>query len=66
MLADGTSSTRTSDRVCAFDRMRQSGVFVTSSQSILFQLMGDSKFEKFKDISNLVKEAPPETGINKL
>jgi len=66
VLADGTSSTHTSDRVIAFDRLRQSGAFLTSSQSVLFQLMEDATFPRFKEIQALVKEAPPETGISKL
>jgi len=64
VLSDGTSSTRSSDRFVAFERMRQSGVFITSSESILFQLMETSKHPNFKQISSeLLKEKRPESGI---
>jgi hypothetical protein len=36
--------------------MQQSGAFLTSSESIIFQLIGDSKHEKFRQIAGLIKE----------
>ena len=65
VLADGTSSRKNSDRLTAFERLRQSGAFITTSESVLFQLMADSKYPGFKDISHLVKGQAPETGLNK-
>lgn len=36
--------------------MRQSGAFLTTAESCVFQLMGDSRFPQFKQISALLKE----------
>ena len=63
VVADGTSSRFSTDRITAFDRMRQSGVFVTTSESILFQLMVDSEHKAFKTISALAKASLPENGL---
>jgi len=65
VLADGASSRKNSDRFLAFERMRQSGAFITTSESLLFQLMGDARHPVFKDISSLVKGHAPETGLTK-
>ncbi|KAL9648658.1 hypothetical protein ABK040_016288 [Willaertia magna] len=62
ILADGVSSRNAFDRSVAFDRLRQSGAFITTSESALFQLMGSADFEKFKEISNLVKDQKPNPG----
>jgi hypothetical protein len=66
--------------------MRQTkGIYVTTAQSILFQLMEDATFDGFKQvtshaallqlcfqwltsiqISAMLKESPPETGLGRL
>jgi hypothetical protein len=43
--------------------MRQSGVFITSSESAAFQLMGSADYPGFKAIQSFFKEIPPETGL---
>jgi len=60
---DATSSVRPHDRFAAFDRLRQSKVFLTSTQSLILQLMVDSKYEHFKAISAWFKENPPISGL---
>ncbi|KAF0977525.1 hypothetical protein FDP41_003517 [Naegleria fowleri] len=54
VLADGTSSQRSFDRSVAFERMRQSGAFITSCESALFQMMEGADYEKFKEVSALM------------
>ena len=63
VAADGTSSRFSTDRMVAFDRMRQSGVFVSTSESILFQLLVDADNAAFKAISALAKASLPENGL---
>jgi len=56
LVIDGTSSQRQYDRLAAFSRLKnQPGVFLTTCESLLFQLLGDASHPTFKEISNIVK-----------
>ena len=63
LVADATSSRSATDRLFAFDRLRQAGCVVTTYESVLFQLINDKNHEKFKEIQNLVKTQAPDTGL---
>lgn len=60
VLADGTSSMSNTDRYFAFERLKTlPNVYLTTSQSVIMQLIADAKHPKFKDISNLIKTPLP-------
>lgn len=63
VLADGVGSQNMNEVSVALNYMRDAGAVVTTSESIIFQLMGDAKHEKFKDISKLIKDFKEETKI---
>lgn len=56
LVADGISSQREHDRTVALQRMMQSGAFVTTSESIAFELAKDAKHPQFKSLIPLFKE----------
>ena len=51
VIADGCSSRSLTDRLYAFERLRQVGAIVTTHESVLFQLVGDKDHENFKKSS---------------
>ncbi|DAZ97376.1 TPA: hypothetical protein N0F65_003399 [Lagenidium giganteum] len=56
VVSDAVSSSSAFNRSMALERMRQSGAFVTSVESSIFQLTGDAAHPKFRAISKLIKE----------
>lgn len=47
---------RSYDRTVAFQRLQEAGVVLTTSESIIFDLMRDATHPKFREISGLVKQ----------
>jgi len=61
LCVDGVSSQREVDRSTALRRLSQlPGVFFCTSEMATFELVGDAKHPKFKQISSLAKETRPE------
>lgn len=63
VTADCTASRSMTDRMIAFERIRQSGGFITTSESVLFSLLKDAKNPKFREVQKLVLEPAPEQGL---
>jgi hypothetical protein len=54
VLADGVSSCNKEERWIALERLRREGATVTTSESCLFELLGDAKRAEFREVSALV------------
>ncbi|XP_062870498.1 isochorismatase domain-containing protein 1 [Trichomycterus rosablanca] len=63
IIADATSSRSMMDRMFALERLARTGIIITTSESILLQLVSDKEHPKFKEIQNLIKASAPESGL---
>jgi hypothetical protein len=61
VLADGVSSCNPQEVPIALARLRAEGAVVTTSESFLYELMGDAAIPEFKRIAGLVKESSKDT-----
>ncbi|KAG4221750.1 hypothetical protein PC116_g29774 [Phytophthora cactorum] len=59
VLADGVSSCNEMDARVAFARLRAAGAVITTSESWLYECMGDAGIPPFRDVAKLVKETGP-------
>lgn len=55
VIGRGISSRHASDRDFAIRLMRQAGAYVTSVESVGFELLGDSKSDNFKRMLDIIK-----------
>jgi nicotinamidase-related amidase len=55
VVADAVSSRTAENKQIAIERMRQSGAFITSTESILFMLLDQAGTDEFKAISKLIR-----------
>ncbi|XP_070565045.1 isochorismatase domain-containing protein 2-like [Ptychodera flava] len=63
VIADACSSRSMVDRMVAFERMKQSGAFITTSESMLLQLLRDAQHPNFREVQKLIWESAPDTGL---
>ncbi len=61
VLADGVSSCNEQEVPLALARLRAEGATVASSESWLYETMGDAAIPEFRDLARLVKETGPDT-----
>ena len=61
VVQDGVSSCNEVERGVALARLRQEGVKVTTSESLLYEIMGDAADEAFRDVAKIVKETKEDT-----
>lgn len=55
LLMDAVASRFSTDAAIAIQKMRHNGVVPSSVEMALFELLRDSKHEKFREIQNLIK-----------
>ncbi len=55
VVADAVSSRTSENKFYALQRMRQSGVFIETTEMVLFQLLDQAGTDEFKAISKLIK-----------
>nr|CAD7424150.1 unnamed protein product [Timema monikensis] len=63
IAADASTSRSQEDRLLAFQRLKQMGCFITTSETVIFKLLGDKEHPKFADIRPLIKTTSPNTGL---
>uniref|UniRef100_A0A6I8P9W1 Isochorismatase domain containing 2 n=2 Tax=Ornithorhynchus anatinus TaxID=9258 RepID=A0A6I8P9W1_ORNAN len=63
VVADACSSRSQVDRLLALSRMRQSGAFLTTSESLILQLVRDAAHPRFKEVQKLIKHPAPDSGL---
>lgn len=64
IVADCTTSRSSEDRSLAFQRLRQMGCFVTTSENVIFKLMGSKNHPQFAQIVPLVRNVSIESGLH--
>ncbi|GAB1602901.1 isochorismatase domain-containing protein 2-like [Argonauta hians] len=63
VVVDACSSRSMVDRMYAFNRMKDAGAFLTTSESALLSLCEDAKHPKFKEIQRLITHPAPDSGL---
>ena len=66
VVTDACSSQKDVDRLVAFERLKQSGAFLTTAECVVFDLVRDASDPSFRKISNLVKSRAADLKDSKL
>ncbi|KAF4720302.1 Isochorismatase domain-containing protein 1 [Perkinsus olseni] len=70
LVTDGVSASRLLDRSAAFERLSRAGAIMTTSESILFDMMRTKDHPRFKEISAIARtinqRTPHETQLSSL
>mmetsp|Transcript_49504 Transcript_49504/g.95605 ORF Transcript_49504/g.95605 Transcript_49504/m.95605 type:complete len:199 (+) Transcript_49504:50-646(+) len=60
LCVDAVSSQSTLDRACGLHRADRAGAFLTTTESVLFELLRSKDHPKFKNVQAILKETRPE------
>ena len=63
IVVDAVSSRTQLDRKVSFERMKQAGAFLTTSESVILGLLSDAAHPKFRDVQKLIMESSGDTGL---
>ena len=63
VVVDGCSSRSMVDRLYSFERMKAAGAWLTTSESVILGLLGNSTHPKFKEVQKLIIESAPDSGL---
>ncbi|XP_067655459.1 isochorismatase domain-containing protein 2-like [Haliotis asinina] len=63
VIVDACSSRSMVDRMFAFDRMKDAGAFLTTSESMMLALTKDAASPKFKQVQKLIRDSAPDSGL---
>lgn len=66
VVADCSLSRNADDRRLAFERMRQIGCFLTTSENVIFKLLRTKDNPCFNEVRKFVAQASADTGLAKL
>nr|XP_039256105.1 isochorismatase domain-containing protein 2-like [Styela clava] len=66
VVADAVSSRSQTDRLFALSTMRQMGAYITTSETVLLQILGDAKHPKFREAQKLIMTSAPDSGLIQL
>ncbi|CZT06782.1 hypothetical protein WAI453_012918 [Rhynchosporium graminicola] len=61
VLADGVSSCNPEEIGIALERLRREGATVTTSESWIYECMGDAAIKEFREVAGLVKQCSKDT-----
>jgi len=63
MMVDCCSSRTRLDRLMAFDRIREMGAFLNTVESVILNLVGDSRHPQFKNLQKIIHEPGADAGL---
>ncbi|KAG7189127.1 hypothetical protein KM043_008695 [Ampulex compressa] len=63
VVADCSASRTQEDRLLAFKRMRDIGCHITTSENVIFKLLGSAEHKEFKNVQALIKTPSHYTGL---
>ena len=64
LVVDCCSSRNNVDRLYAYDRAKQMGAFLNTSESVILSLVGDSRVPQFKTIQKIIQEGSQPAGLD--